>query len=105
PREVMRLLGGGVNLRKLAHGLARAARPAPGASDLASRMRKGLERFDGNVSILLASSDRTAQVFDAVWPKDDPRVSHCEGAGHAFAEPHARDWLEARLVEVLRASP
>ena len=102
PSEVARLLRGGVNLRKLAGGLIRAARPAPAASDLAGRMRKGLETFDGPVSILLASADRTAQVFDGIWDKDDVRVARCEGASHAFVEPHAREWLDARIVDMLR---
>mgnify|MGYP001278849378 FL=1 len=39
PREVARLLRGGVNLRKLAGGLVRSVRPAPPAGDLATRMR------------------------------------------------------------------
>ena len=102
PSEVARLLRGGVNLRKLAGGLIRAARPAPAASDLAGRMRKGLATFDGPVSILLASADRTAQVFDGIWDKDDVRVARCEGASHAFVEPRAREWLDAKIVDMLR---
>ena len=103
PKEIGRLLRGGVNLRKLAGGMVRALRPAPAASDLATKMQRGLARFEGPVTILLADSDRTAQVFHGVWPKDDDRVSRCEGATHAFVEPHAREWLEARLLEALRA--
>lgn len=103
PREIARLLRGGVNLRKLAGGLARAVRPAPPPGDLATRMQAGLARFDGPASILLASSDRTAQVFDTVWPKDDPRIARCAGASHAFVEPASREWLEAKILEALRA--
>jgi len=103
PKEVGRLLRGGVDLRKLAGGLVRAVRPSPSAGDLATRMQQGLARFDGPVSILLATSDRTAQVFEGVWPRDDARIARCDDAGHAFAEPHAREWLEARLLEALRA--
>ena len=65
-------------------------------------MRKGLETFDGPVSILLASEDRTAQVFDGIWDKDDVRVARCEGASHAFVEPRAREWLDAKIVDMLR---
>ena len=103
PREVMRLLRGGVDLRKLAGGLARAVRPAPAAGDLATRMNAGLGRFDGSVRILLAGSDRTAQVFENAWPKDDTRIERCEDASHAFVEPHAREWLEGQLLAALRA--
>lgn len=102
PREVMRLLRGGVDLRKLSGGIMRAIRPAPAAGDLATRMKAGIEGFDGPARILLATSDRTAQVFEGAWAKDDPRVVRCEGASHAFVEPHAREWLEARLLEALR---
>tara|TARA_B100000378_G_scaffold66041_1_gene49538 strand:+ start:637 stop:1416 length:780 start_codon:yes stop_codon:yes gene_type:complete len=103
PREVARLLRGGVNMRKLVGGLAKAARPAPAPSNLATKMRAGLEKFDGPVTILLASADRTAQAFQGAWPVDDVRVACCEGASHAFVEPHAKEWLEERLVEALRA--
>lgn len=102
PREVARLLRGGVNLRKLAGGLVRSVRPAPPAGDLATRMRTSLEGFDGPVRILLAGSDRTAQVFEGAWPKGDTRVSRCEGASHAFVEPQAREWLETKVLEALR---
>ena len=103
PREVARLLRGGVDMRKLAGGLAKAARPASSPGNLATRMRAGLERFDGPVTILLGSADRTAQAFQGAWPADDARVACCEGASHAFAEPHAKEWLEERLVEALRS--
>ncbi|MBB3032746.1 hydrolase 1, exosortase A system-associated [Alteriqipengyuania lutimaris] len=103
PREVARLLRGGVDMRKLAGGIMRAARPAPAANDLATRMQEGLARFDGPTRILLASADRTAQAFEGAWPRDDVRLVRCEGASHAFVEPHAREWLEARILEALRA--
>lgn len=104
PREVRRLLSGGVSLGKLARGLVRAARPTPrGASGLAQEMRAGLDRFEGRVSILVASADRTAQVFLQDWPSDDPRIESCEGAGHAFIEPAHREWLEAKILTALRS--
>lgn len=102
PREVMRLLRGGVDLRKLSGGIVKAIRPAPPASDLATRMQRGLARFDGPVRILLAGSDRTAQVFESAWPRDDTRIARCEGANHAFAEPASREWLETQIREALR---
>lgn len=103
PREIMRLASGGVNLGKLARGVAQALRPAPPPSSLAQEMAEGLAGFTGPVRILLATADRTAQVFEAAWDKADPRIRRCEGAGHAYVEPGHRAWLERQLLEMLRA--
>jgi exosortase A-associated hydrolase 1 len=103
PREIARLLGGGVDLGKLTRGLARALRPAPPPSSLAQEMREGLAGFAGETRILLATADRTAQVFEAAWDKSDPRIRRCEGAGHAYVEPEHRDWLKAEILAALRA--
>jgi exosortase A-associated hydrolase 1 len=103
PREVMRLLSGGVNLRKLASGMIRALRPPPPPSSLAQEMRAGLTAFTGPVTILLATADRTAQVFESAWDGTDPRIQRCEGAGHAYVEPEHRAWLEARILASLRS--
>lgn len=103
PREVVRLLTGGVNVGKLARGLINAARPKPAATSLAQEMTQGLKSFDGPVRILLARADRTAQAFAESWPQDDRRVAGCTGATHAWVEPHARAFLEDHLLEMLRA--
>ena len=103
PREIARLLRGGVDLRKLARGLVRAVGPAPAPSSLAGEMRAGLSRFEGDVRILIATADRTAQVFEAAWDPKDPRIHRCEGAGHAYVEPEHGDWLEAQILAALRA--
>lgn len=106
PREIMRLLGGGVNLRKLGAGLAAALRPSPPPSSLAAEMAAGLADFTGPVRILLATADRTAQAFEAAWERlgdgADPRIHRCPGAGHAYVAPEHRDWLEAQLLVALR---
>lgn len=102
PGEIMRLLGGGVNLAKLARGVIHALKPPPPPSSLAQDMAAGLAGFTGDVRILLATADRTAQVFEAAWDKSDPRIRRCEGAGHAYVEPAHRAWLEAQLLEALR---
>lgn len=102
PREVMRLASGGVNLGKLARGVIQALRPPPPPSSLAQDMAAGLAGFSGEVRILLATADRTAQVFEAAWDRNDPRIRRCEGAGHAYVEPEHRAWLEAQLLEILR---
>lgn len=101
PREVWRLLTGGVNLGKLARGLRSAAAPASPASGLVQEMKSGLNGFDGPVSILLASRDRTAQMFSETWDKADPRIQRIDSASHSFSDEAAREWLHARLVEAL----
>jgi exosortase A-associated hydrolase 1 len=103
PSEIMRLLGGGVNLGKLAKGVIHALKPPPPPSTLAQDIAAGLAGFAGEVRILLATADRTAQVFEAAWDKADPRIRRCEGAGHAYVEPEHRAWLKAQLVEALSA--
>lgn len=103
PREVGRLLRGGVDLRKLFGGLKQAARTAPPPSSLAEAMQRGIENFAGPVMFLIAGADRTGQLFESRWGKDDPRIRRCEGASHAFVEPHARDWLFEQVLEALKA--
>jgi exosortase A-associated hydrolase 1 len=101
PREVLRLLTGGVNLAKLARGLKQAASNAP-KSSLVEAMAANLARFPGPVTILLASGDRTAQMFEAVWPAADPRIQRHASSGHSFAGEEAQAWLLERLIEATR---
>lgn len=103
PREVMRLVSGGVDFGKLARGVVHALRPPPPPSSLAQDMAASLAGFAGPVRILIATADRTAQVFEAAWDTGDPRICRCEGAGHAYVEPQHRDWLEAQVLASLRA--
>ncbi len=101
PREIIRLLSGGVNLLKLAKGLRAMAGPAPAATGLVAELRAGLAACPGPVRILLAGNDRTAQAFLSHWDRTDPRLAHCPGASHSFVEAQARGWLEAKLIEAL----
>ena len=101
PREIARLLSGGVDYRKLLRGIARAVGPKAAPSTLAGDLRAGLSGFPGPVRILLAEADRTAQVFVENWDASDVRIARCPNAGHVYFEPHARQWLEARLLEAL----
>lgn len=98
PREVLRLVTGGVNLTKLARGLRTAASGTP-KSALIDRMAANLARFTGPVTILLASGDRTAQMFEAVWPADDARIQRHASSGHSFAGDDAQGWLLDRVLE------
>jgi exosortase A-associated hydrolase 1 len=102
PREVARLLTGGVDIGKLARGLVHAGRRNAPRTTLAGEMATGIADFPGRVRILLAGADRTAQAFAANLQADDPRVARCEGAGHSWGEPHASEFLERNLLEILR---
>jgi hypothetical protein len=66
-------------------------------------LRTGLAEFNGKVRFLLATADRTAQVFESVWDKTDPRIRRCAGASHAYVEPQHRDWLAAEILAVIRS--
>ena len=101
PREIARLLSGRVDYRKLLRGIARAVGPKAAPSTLTGYLRAGLSGFSGPVRILLAEADRTAQVFVENWDTSDARIVRCPNAGHAYVEPHAREWLQARLLEAL----
>ena len=103
PDEMVRLLRGGVNLRKLFGGLAMAMRTTNAASSLAQEMAAQIQHFDGDVRILLAQRDRTAQAFARDWPADDPRIRRCAGGSHAYVEPDASAWLERELRDALAA--
>ncbi|MEP2180272.1 MAG: hydrolase 1, exosortase A system-associated [Marinomonas sp.] len=103
PSEIWRLLRGGVDLRKLAGGLAAGMRTDPSDNTLAREIGAGIDGFTGPISILLASADRTAQEFERHWDKKDPRIQRCEGASHAYVEPHAREWFKAEVLKALRA--
>ena len=101
PAALWRLVTGGVSLRRLARGLAGAARPVAGPGELALDIATGLASFAGPSRLLLAGRDRTADAFLANWDRNDPRLFHCPAAGHAFIETEAAAWLEAQLLEML----
>jgi exosortase A-associated hydrolase 1 len=99
PAELRRLLGGKIDLAKLARGLRQAAQPAR-RSALGDELRAGLARFGGPAKILLAERDRTAQLFDAAWG-EDPRIARFPTASHSFADADSRDWLFERVAAEL----
>ncbi|MCB2062819.1 MAG: hydrolase 1, exosortase A system-associated, partial [Novosphingobium sp.] len=101
PAAIKRLLTGQVSLGKLFGSLIGAARPSAPPTSLAQDIAKGIADFPGEVTFLIAERDRTGKAFLATWDKGDPRVKTCVDATHAYVEPDAREWLEARLVEAL----
>ena len=104
PNEIKRLITGRVDLGKLAKGILKASHAQKKErSALTLKMRERLASFEKPVSILLASADRTAHIFEENWDSADPRIERCEGAGHAFVEPDHSAWLEARILAALRA--
>lgn len=105
PKALLRLLNGKVSLGKLFASLFSAAKPAAARSGLAGEVAQGLAAFTGPVRILIAENDRTAQAFLGGWNKHDPRLHRCPAASHSFVEARAREWLEAQVLEALRALP
>ena len=104
PREWLRLLRGGVNLRKLATGLRQAAKPAPAsAGSLVEDMASGLAASGKPATFLLAGADRTAQIFAHRWSNTDFPIHNCAEASHAFVEPSSQEWLEAHILSILRS--
>jgi exosortase A-associated hydrolase 1 len=103
PAALIRLLRGEVKLSTLFASLLAAFRPTPLLSGLAQDMAAGISNFAGPITFLLAGRDRTAQTFLAAWKKGDPRIQLCEAASHSFVEPHAREWLLERILDVLSA--
>lgn len=105
PRAILRLLTGKVSIRKALASLGAAASPAPEpVNALLQSMVDGLAGFPGDVRILLAGRDRTAQAFLARWDRADPRLRHCADATHSFVEAAAREWLAAELLAALGAA-
>ncbi len=102
PREIVRLLTGGVSLGKLAGGIRRALSPPAPPSSLAEQMRAGVAGFAGPVRYLIATNDRTGQAFMAALPETSDNWRQCENAGHSFAEDQARDWLFNQLHALLQ---
>jgi exosortase A-associated hydrolase 1 len=101
PRELLRLIGGKVNLADLLRSLQHAASARAAPSGLADAMAQGLARFTGPVRILVAERDRTGQAFLAGWDARDPRLQRCQGADHAYSDASSRDWLNAQILEAL----
>lgn len=102
PRALLRLLTGKVKVGQLAGSLVEAVKSAPAPSSLAIGIAEGLKAFTGPVTLLIAENDRTGQVFLDGWDKADPRLRQCPGAGHSFAEPRARIWLQGQILGALR---
>lgn len=106
PRELLRLVTGGVDLRKLVNGLRKAsAKASQDPTTLPARLAAALRTTKASVVILLASRDNTAVAFTAHWAGDafdHARTcipcEQCDTDSHSFARPLDKAWLEARVL-------
>lgn len=106
PREWLRLLRGGVDLRKLARGISAARSVAP--SNLSARVATGLAGFDGDTRILIAKRDGTAQAFLAAWAspafanvRGSAKLLAFDSASHSFSDDAARNWFDEQILAAL----
>jgi exosortase A-associated hydrolase 1 len=101
PRSLIDLLTGKIDLRKLAGGLASAARKQP-VSGLAARLATALARSVIPTTVLVAQRDTTAMAFMGAWQSEifadvrarpDVRLAQFDSASHGFADAASRHWL------------
>jgi exosortase A-associated hydrolase 1 len=101
PREWVRLVRGGVDIRKLISGLSKLSHSkSEESSDLATRMADALAASGTPVTILLARGDNTAIAFADAWKGNAP-IRYCETASHSFASAEDKTWLFERVKEAL----
>lgn len=103
PREIWRLITGGVNIAKLAKGLIRVAATPSEPTALTARLAAALEQWRNRATILLASGDATALAYRDAMKRVGvtlPTFTR-ETASHSFAREGDAAWLEARIVETL----
>ncbi|MDE0933208.1 MAG: hydrolase 1, exosortase A system-associated [Novosphingopyxis baekryungensis] len=104
------LMGGAIDLRKFAAGLARLrARQAP--SPLAARAAAALEALETPTTILIAQADATALTFMAAWKSPlfrkvqrNPRVrltAH-PTSSHSFSDASSQRWLREEILDSLQ---
>ncbi len=88
PKAWVRLLTGGVNIKKLASGIWRITQRA-GPSSLSERVITGILAFNRPIAILLASRDATAMAFAHEWKNlggaKHVSVTTLDSASHSFA--------------------
>ena len=106
PGEWLRLLRGGVNLRKLALGLTSLARRTPPDTTLVDRMAAALRASGVPTTILLAARDNTAIAFADSWARCRARtnvpLTMLNSASHSYAGPGDAEWLKTQLLEAIR---
>jgi exosortase A-associated hydrolase 1 len=110
PHAWIGLFTGAVNIRKLATGLLRIAKPQP-SSPLADDIAAGLAAVEGTVTILLAERDGTAIAFAKAWDgdafakarmRDNITVKTIQTASHSFANAEDYTALRDTIIEMLK---
>ena len=108
PKEWLRLLRGGVNIRNVLSGLAKVARSGSEDHSLVDRMAQALKASGVRVTILLASGDNTAIAFADAWAKTkgrpDVALGMLESDSHSFAGAADKAWLLAKLIAATRTA-
>ena len=101
PAQWRRLLTGGVNIRRLAQGLAALAKRRPPQTELVRTFTEALAS-GAPTDILLATRDHTAIAFLDAWHlRELPTLHQLDSDSHSFARPGDADWLRDRLLDVL----
>jgi exosortase A-associated hydrolase 1 len=112
PKELWRLISGGVNLGKLWRGLwqAKAASSAVSPDSLAGMIKGRLANGIIPASILIAQKDTTAMAFKAHWNSRDwadvrinSNITLIERntASHSFANAEDSAWLRDQVRQIL----
>jgi len=101
PRAWARLLAGGVDLRKLAKGLAKLTQSAP--QGLADQVVAAIASWGKDARIILARDDNTAVAFAAAAAARDlaTRIEFVDTASHSFARGADPAALEAAIRTAL----
>lgn len=109
PKAWLRLMTGAIDLKKLASGLSKLARPAP-PSTLTARLAEVMARGKLPAKILLARSDVTAIAFADAWRGEAfatarqsglYRITMLDSASHSFATDADYAVLKSALLESL----
>ncbi len=112
PNAWSHLFTGAINLRKLANGLLRIAKPQK-PSTLADSVAQGLAAFGGPVTIMLAKGDATAIAFADEWKKpafdaarrrDSINTITLNSASHSFASEEDHAILLQTFLKALKSA-
>lgn len=103
PAAWLRLARGGVDLAKLARGIAKLARRTPSDPDgLAARVLAAIDRWGDDASIILARGDATAIAYRAAASLSTTRTVTLDTDSHSFAREADRTALRDAVIDALR---
>lgn len=111
PRAIWQFLNSELDIKKLGKGLKTAASSSSEFSVLAARMGSGLSGFAGDIHLLIAKRDRTAQIFAEKLEtpalaalRTSPRchVHTYDSASHSYAGEADKEWLYTQIKKIVR---